>query len=93
MNQWTDKMAGETRRWMDGWMDGHIGLLINGLGSIWTRGQKALRKKHAEGLGYLAEPVLRIASRYLVVPCPTFLAQLFITPIETVRLPVTDPGQ
>lgn len=50
-------------------------------------------KKHGEGPGCLAEPILWFPSRYLVILCPTFLALLFVTPIETVRLPVTDPGQ
>lgn len=50
-------------------------------------------KKHGEGPGCLAEPILWFPSRYLAIPCPTFLALLFITPVETVGLPVTDPGQ
>ena len=71
MVQWIGRqVVGQMVGWMVGWMNGHISVHTDGLVSVWTRRQKPLLKKHAEGLGCLAKPIVWFSSGQLVTPHP-----------------------
>lgn len=99
INEWIciQVLDGEIGRWMDGWTDGRMDGWTHRhthrwVGEYLDKRAATFAKEAAEGGAVWLRPSLWFPPDARSHP-PTFLALLLVTSVETVRLPVADPGQ